>query len=364
MGIKRVLHVVGSINAGGMETMIMNYYRNIDRTKIQFDFLIFTEGKGFYEDEIISLGGKIYKVTPRRRNVVKNYLELKKFFKANKYDVVHIHQGVTTLLPLKFAKKYGISKRIVHNHGINRKIKKVLKPYIEIYVKPKIKKLATHYFACSENILDHLYSKDIIQNKKYFICKNAIDIEKFKYQDKIRKEKRESLKIDDKIVLGHVGTFTVPKNHEFLIDIFSKLYEKNNKYILLLIGEGPLEDTIKAKVEELNLTGSVMFLGRREDVNELMMAMDILLFPSLYEGLPVTLIEAQYAGVDVIASNNITKEVKISDKIKFLNLDITHWITEILDFVSGHTHNIQILNGEFNILKAVNNLEKIYLEGE
>lgn len=360
--MKRVLHVVGSINAGGMETMIMNYYRKIDRSKIQFDFLIFTEGKGFYEDEILSLGGRIYKITSRRKNFLKNYFELKNFFKMNKYEVVHIHQGVTTLLPLKFAKKYGVGKRIVHNHGINRKIKKILKPYIDIYVKPQIEKLATHYFACSENVLEHLYTENIIKDKKYFICKNAIDIDKFKYQEKIRIKKRLELNVDNKIVLGHVGTFTTPKNHEFLLEVYSKIYKENNKYILLLVGEGPLEDNIKEKAKKLGIEESILFLGRREDVNELMMAMDIMLFPSLYEGLPVTLIEAQYAGLQIIASNTITEEVKISNCLEFLELNTNNWVNKIITNKEMQKHSNEILNCQFDISKSVINLEKIYLE--
>ena len=359
--MKRVLQIVGSINAGGMETMIMNYYRNIDRSKIQFDFLIFTEGKGFYEDEITKLGGKIFKLTSRRKNPIKNYIELRNFFKNNKYDVVQIHQGVTTLLPLKMASKYGVKKIIVHNHGINRKIKKVLAPYIEIYVKPKIEKLATDFFACSENVLDHIYTKNIIKNKKYYICPNAVDVEKFKFNEEIRNRKRKDLNVQNNVVYGHVGTFTEPKNHKFLIDIFEELYKKDKTSKLLLIGKGPMQDEIKKNVIEKGLENAVKFLGQREDVNELMMAMDMFLFPSLYEGLPVTLVEAQYAQIKILASKTITQEVKISKNIEFIELNKDKWLQEINN-VDNKIYLVE--NNKFDIKETVKDLEKIYMNGE
>ena len=170
----RVLQVIAGMNAGGMETMIMNYYRNLDRTKIQFDFLISEKEKCFYEDEINSLGGKIYRVTSRRTDIIKNRKELKQFFKKHKYKIAEFHQGITYYYPLKMAKKYGVSKRIIHNHGIDRKFLKKFKIYNEVFAKRRISNLATNYFSCSEEVNNQLFSNKIIKQNTIEIIPNAI----------------------------------------------------------------------------------------------------------------------------------------------------------------------------------------------
>ena len=365
--MKRILHVVGSMNAGGMETMIMNYYRHIDRTKFQFDFLIFTPGQAFYEDEIISLGGKIYKITARRKNYIKNYLELKKFFKNHKPDIVEIHQGVTTLLPLKLSYRYGIKRRIVHNHGIDLKMKKLLGPYIELYVKKMISLMATDFFACSENVLSDLYEDDILEDKKYFICPNAIETTKFKFSKSARDSLKTKFNCDDKIVFGHVGRFTYPKNHEFLINVFEKIHNENPNTVLWLIGDGTLENSVKDIVISKGLQDSIIFMGQRSDVPNYMSAIDILLFPSLFEGFPLTLIEAQINGLPIIASNRITDLVNLTGDIKFLPLDEKIWLDYIMKFIKqkkfSHKKYDNKLFSEYDIEVATKKLMNKYEEG-
>ena len=239
------------MNAGGMETMIMNYYRAIDRTKYQFDFLINEKNKCFYEDEIQSLGGKIYRNVLPKENFFKNRCELKELFKKNKFDAIHCHQGITYYAPLKYAKKYNIPIRIVHNHGINRNFLKYLKAYNEIWAKKRICMLANRYIACSETVLNHLFTNDIIDNKNYIFLPNSINIKNYKYNESFRNEIREELKIkENTTVYLHVGTFTTPKNHTFLLDVFSKINNKNG--ILLLVGDGPLKEEIITKIKQLN----------------------------------------------------------------------------------------------------------------
>lgn len=363
--MKRVLHVIASMSAGGMETMIMNYYRSIDRSKIQFDFLIYTEGKAFYEDEINKLGGKIFKVTSRRKNVIKNYLELNKFFKNNKYEIVHFHQGPTYYYPLKMAKKYGVKKRIIHNHGINRRYKQILKYLLEFWIKPRICSFATEYVACSENVVDHLFTRKIIKNKNYIILNNAIDVEKFKFDIKNRNKIRKELKIKDEELLAlHVGTFTVPKNHDFLIDVFSNQLKENENLKLALVGEGPLREKVEDYIKEKKIEDKVIFLGRREDVNEILSAADYMIFPSLYEGLPLTLIEAQASGLPILMSNTITEKVIQTDIVKSLSIDSAdEWNIPYIININNEriNYNEKLKRTEFSILKEKNKLENLYI---
>lgn len=363
--MERVLHVVAGMNSGGMESMIMNYYRNIDRSKIQFDFLIFTKGKAFYEEEITSLGGKIYKITSRRENPFRNYYEVKQFFRNSKYNIVHFHQGITYFYPLKMAKKYGVKHRIIHNHGINDKHRKYLKIYNELYAKKKICSLGTNYFSCSSKVLNHLFTKAIIENNKYNIINNSIDTDRFKYSEEDRIKIRNELGINNKcIVYCHVGTFTYPKNHEFLINVFKNINSKDKHTKLLLVGDGTLKEKIRQLVRENNLSDSVIFLGRREDVNKIMSASDIMLFPSLFEGLPLTLVEAQANGLITYISDNITKEVDVVDLIKRKSIySVEKWndCTAIANAGDRIKYNEIIEESKYNIKISAKDIEKIYL---
>ena len=364
----RILQVIASMNAGGMESMIMNYYRKMDRNEIQFDFLLFTKQKVFYEDEILSLGGKIYKVTPRRENLIKNKQEVKQFFKQNHYDIAEFHQGITYFYPLKMAKKYNVQTRIIHNHGIDRNFLKKFKLYNEIYAKNRISNLATNYFTCSNEVNNQLFSKSVIKNKKIEIVENAIDVEKYKFNQFDKTKLREELKIDrDVLVYGHIGTFTYPKNHDFLIKIFKKIIEKQPNSVLLLIGEGPLKDCIQKQVKDENLLHQVKFLGVRKDVEKILSLMDCLLFPSLFEGIPLTLIEAQANGIPIIMSDRISKHTVVNDNCIQVSLENPDkWIDKSLKVVMQNQEETRMQKNEdmrktnFDIDKAVEKLKNIY----
>ncbi len=365
----RVLQVIAGMNAGGMETMIMNYYRNLDRSKIQFDFLISEKEKCFYEDEINNLGGKIYRVTSRRTDIIKNRKELKQFFKEHKYKIAEFHQGITYYYPLKMAKKYGVSKRIIHNHGIDRKFLKKLKIYNEIFAKRRISNLATNYFSCANEVNNQLFSNKIIKENNIEIIPNAIDIEKFEYNIKNRKEIREELKIDENTkIYGHIGTFTYPKNHNFLIDIYEKIHKVETNSKLILIGEGALKEEIKNKVKEKKLQENVIFLEIRQDVYKVLSAMDYFIFPSIFEGVPLTLIEVQANGIPIAMSDSISKEATISNNCFRLPLnDKEKWIKKIVNSKEEATEqrikrNEEIRQTKFNIKLQAKNLEKIYLK--
>lgn len=323
----RVLHVVTHMNRGGLETMIMNYYRHIDRSKIQFDFLTHRDGKKDYDDEIQSLGGKIYHLPPLNPFDRNGYLKkLDEFFREHQeYKIVHSHLDCMSAYPLRAAKKYGVPVRIAHSHNTSQE--RNLKYLVKLYSRSLIPRYATDLFACGE-----MAGKWMFKNHSFVIMRNAIESDKFIYDPEMAKKKRTTLGIDSKFVLGHVGRFNIQKNHEFLIEIFREVYKQDKNSVLLLVGTGELESKIQEQVRSMGLSEKVIFLGVREDIPELMQVMDIFVFPSLFEGLPVTVVEAQAAGLPCVVSNKITKEIDITESVKFLGIDgkISEWAKEIL----------------------------------
>ena len=317
----RVLQVIGNMDRGGMESMLMNYYRSMDRKKIQFDFLISNKGKCAYESEIRHLGGRIYKVTPRRNSFLKNRSEMVEFFKKHQYDVIEIHQGVAYLLPLRLAKRYAVRNIIIHNHGVHRKFKKgLLDIFRRRYVIPYIEKNATLFFACSKSVLKDLFSDNIIQEKKYRIVNNAINVENFVYDEEKRIKQRKVLKAGHRTVVGHVGNFTLPKNQEFVVEIAKRMPE----FLFVLVGDGEFLNSCKEKASD-----NVLFYGASDKIDELMQAFDIFILPSLWEGLPLVAIEAQAAGLPVLLSDAVSREAKLTEDVKYVSLTVDDWVDEI-----------------------------------
>lgn len=311
----RILHVVPNMNAGGLETLIMNIYRNIDRSQVQFDFLLHYEGEFFYSKEIRELGGRIYNLSVRDDNNVIKYLrDLRRFFAEHKeYTVVHGHMVSTAVFYLYYAKKNDIPMRIIHSHntdtnsGMKGRLKKFLALFSTMF--------ANTYFACGE-----MAGKSLFRGKKFIIINNGIDIEKFKFDKDIRIKVREELGLQDKNIYGHVGRFNYQKNHDFLIDIFSEIFKIDNHAVLLLIGDGELKKSILEKINKMGLSDKIIYLGVRADVNRLYQAMDCFILPSYFEGFPVVATECQAAALPMLVSDNVSKEIKIIDKIEFLGL--------------------------------------------
>lgn len=322
----RIAHIIGKMVGGGVESFIMNYYRKIDKTKIQFDFIIDEDSTVVPREEIENMGGRIYVVPPYQK-VFRYINSVKKILKENNYKIVHSHLNSLSVFPLFGAFLAGIPIRIAHSHSTTNK-KEWKKNLIKNILKPFSKMFATDCFACSEYA-----GKWLFGNKKdVTIIRNAIDIEKFKSDYKVRNEYRKKMNLENKFVVGHIGRFVEQKNHDFLITIFYNLVKVKNDAVLLLIGEGPLEEKIKEKVKALNLENKVIFLGVRNDVNKLIQTMDCFVFPSLYEGLGIVLIETQCAGIKCISSNNVPYDAKVSENITFLDLneDCRVWVENIL----------------------------------
>ncbi len=361
----RVLQVIEGLNAGGMEAMLMNYYRKFDKNMIQFDFLVYTP-RAHFDDEVEKLGGKIYRITPRRKNPIKNYRELDEFFKKHpEYQIVQVHQGVTYFAPLVFARKNHVKHIIAHTHGMNPSWIKRQGPLFYWFTRPMIARNANHYIACSDGAAKQIFTNKIFKHKVYKVMRNAIEVSKYRFNEKIRRDKRKELGLEGKLVIGHVGNFTYPKNHPFIIDVFSKVIELNKNSILVLVGDGVDRQKIYNRVIELDLQDRVKFMGNRKDVNELLQAFDVFFFPSHYEGLPVSLIEAQASGLRCVVSNTITKEVQITGLIEYISLDesVEMWSKALLNNeYTREDHEEEITNAGYNIDAEVEVMVKYYNE--
>ena len=328
---ERVAQIIGKWLGGGVEAVVMNYYRHIDRTKFQFDFICDADSTNIPYEEIESLGGRVIIVPPYQK--LPAYLkELRRVFKVGGYKIVHSHINTLSVFPLYAAKKAGVRVRIAHSHSTSNK-KEWKKNLLKNALRPFSKKYANEYACCSEVAGRYLFGNCFYEGGKVKLVKNAIDVGKFSFSSEIREKKRDELGIkEDTFVVGHVGRFVAQKNHSYLIDIFAEIHEKNPDSVLLLAGQGPLQEEIREKVKTLGLENCVRFLGQRNDIPELYQAFDTVVLPSLYEGLVVVLVEAQCAGLPCFCSTDVSPETKISDRLSFISLSETpeFWAEKIV----------------------------------
>ena len=279
-----IAHIMGKWNGGGVESVVMNYYRNIDRNKIQFHFLCDEDSTDIPYEEIEKLGGKVIVIPPYQK-LFKYQKELYRIFKKNNYKIVHSHINALSVFPLRIAKKAKIPVRIAHSHSTSNK-KEWKKNILKIILRPLSKLYANNYFACTEYAGKWLFGKKVVERKELNVINNAIDLKKFEFNENTRKALREELGIkEDTLIIGHVGRFMKQKNHEFLIEVFNEVYKKNQNTLLILIGQGPLLSEIKQKAINLNIEDKIKFIGQVTDVEKYYNIMDIFLFPSIYEGL-------------------------------------------------------------------------------
>ena len=362
----RVLHAVSSMNIGGQETFIMNVYRNIDRSKVQFDFLVNTTQKCDYEDEIVSMGGIIHRI-PRRFPCYLKHLKCLKVFYMNypQYQIVHQHtSSCSSIATIIIAKRNNVKKIIYHSHS-NKHSKGIIHVVLNYVFKPLIKKYANNYFACSYSAAENLFGKHInITEVK--IIKNGIDIKRFVFNANIRESIRKKLDVEDKFVVGHVGRFAIPKNHKFILEIFTKIHVKNRNSKLLLVGEGELREEIEKNARIFGLTDSIIVTGSCLEIPTLLSAMDVFLFPSFYEGFGIALIEAQANGLHCIASDTIPKETNIANLVEYLPLQekASIWADCVLRYSDDYERNdmsAKIVNAGFDISEVSKELEYFYL---
>lgn len=357
----RILQVVNDMHRAGLETMLMNYYRNIDRTKIQFDFLTHRPNKSDYDDEIISLGGKVY-YAPRLypQNYPKYFKWMKKFFAEHpEYKIIHSHIDTMSYLPLKAAKKAGVPVRIAHSH--NTSIDKDFKYPLKMYFRSRINGVVTDRLACGREAGEFLF-----KNKSFKVIPNAVDADIFLFDAHLREKKRRELGLENNLVVGHVGRLSYQKNHKFLIRIFDALIKKEPAAKLVLVGVGEKEQEIREQVKALGLDKSVIFLGNRSDVSELYQAMDVFVLPSLFEGIPVVGVEAQFADLPCLFSDKTPDEVKFNVRTKFIGLDKSpeFWANEILaacGVLPRSCDREDIVNSKYDIKVAYSILEEYYI---
>lgn len=323
----RVLQVVTHMERGGLESTLMNYYRHIDRERVQFDFLVHRQERAAFDDEIESLGGKLYRL-PRLVPWSEGYLAaLNHFFDEHpEYKIVHVHQDCLSSVILRAAAQHNIPVRIAHSHNANQD--KNLKYPIKLWYKRSIPKYTTNLFACGKDAGDWMFG-----GAPYQIINNAIDATSYSFNPKNRIEVRHQLGLADKLIIGHVGRFNPQKNHPFLLDIFAALLKKEPNAVLLLVGGGEDMPKIQAKAHALGIAEHVRFLGVRSDVAALMQAMDVFVFPSLYEGLGIVLIEAQAAGLPCVVSDTIPREAYLTDLVtaERLSSSTETWADNILE---------------------------------
>lgn len=357
----RVLQVVTFMNRGGLESMLMNYYRNINRNKVQFDFLEHRDGEHDFSNEILSLGGKIYTLPPVNPSNTNNYLDaLDEFFKEHtEYKIVHSHLDCMSTYPLKYAQKYGSPVRIAHSHNTNQE--KNFKYFVKMYSKSQIPKYATHLFSCGEEAGKWMFPK-----REFRILNNAIDAKKFQYNRDVDNEIKRELGLEQEFIIGHVGRFNSQKNHKFLIQIFNEIYKLKPNSKLILVGIGELQEEIVEMANDLGINDSILFLGLRSDIDRVMQAFDVFIFPSLFEGLPVTMIEAQAAGLRCIKSDEVTDQCCITKNVKSLPLksNAISWAKEIISY--GYNYEKldtykDIVKGGFDIKENAKFLEEFYL---
>ena len=329
----RVLCVFSRLDRGGAETMCMNLYRHMDRSKVQFDFVKHTPDKGLFEDEIVCLGGRVFEAP---RFVGKNYFSYEKWWNNHfashpEHRIVHGHFFTISPIYFRFAKRNGCTT-IAHSH-CTKDIKTSIKAYAKKLILKRIEKHSDYCLSCSKLAGEWLFRK-----KPFSVLKNAIDTEKFSFSEEERERQRKKLGISGETLLcGTVGRFDYQKNPFGLIDIYKKVKESIPNSQLLWIGDGSLRPQIERKIAEAGLSESVILTGVRNDVNHLMQAMDVFLLPSFFEGLPVVAIEAQAAGLPSLLSDTISEEVAITDLCKLLPLDrLDLWLEAICSIHSDN----------------------------
>ena len=361
--IIKVAHVIGLAINGGTESLCMNYYKHIDRTMVQFDFLVESESAIINKKEIEQLGGNVV-IIPTYKNPIKYIKSLTKIFKEHNYDIVHSNMNALSVFALKAAKKAGIKVRIAHSHSTSNKKewkKNVIKNLLRLFSK----KYATNYFACSELAGRWLFGNKTYNQGKVTIIKNAIDIDKFKFNVDNRKVIRNEFNVlDNEILIGNVGRMMPQKNQAFLIKVFAKYHKINLNTKLMIINDGPLLQALQALAKELNVFDSVIFVGPKADLYKYYSAFDLFTLPSIYEGLGIVLIEAQANGLKCIASMNVPTEVDGTGNIEFVKLDEDEWLKTLIRVSYSRNEwndcRDKLIAAKYDIDEAAKELEVIY----
>ena len=364
----RVLHVIGSMNRGGAETMIMNFYRAIDRKAVQFDFVQSASDNAQYDAEITSLGGRIFHC-PHFNG--KNYLAYKRWWNrfldehSGEFAIVHGHIGSSAPIYLNAAKKRGIYT-VAHSHSAITVHS--FSHFLYKIASFRTRYIADYFLACSTPAGINRYGKAIVEGNRFSLLHNAVDSDSFRFDLATRKQMREQFSIQDScLVVGHVGRFMPVKNHEFLLRVFSEIHARRPNSVLVMVGDGPLRPQIMEQSKQISTDDCFIFTGLRSDVNDLMQMMDVLVFPSFFEGLPVTLVEAQMAGLPIVISDGVPSESILIDELARsmpLSASPEQWADCILAMsnVQRKDRTKEMAAVGFEIRNASKWLEEFYVE--
>jgi len=360
----RVLHVFNWFNQGGIENFVMNVYRNIDRDKIQFDFAFLENREGYFDKEALELGARIYYYKSDKNTLWNHYSSLSKIIKKNgPYAAVHSHIYFFSGYILWIAKRCGVPIRISHSHETKKGRKETLMRKIyESLMRMLIKGNSTNCLACSDAAGKYVFSNYM----NYQVLYNGIDLKRFTFEEAKRIEYRNKLEVNEKKVILNVGRFTDQKNHEFIIDIFAETLKRKKDVVLVLIGTGPLKETIENKLRRLGIFDKVIFLSNIMDTENYYRAADVFILPSKYEGMSIVSIEAQSTGLYSLLSGNITREVGATEIVEYLDIkDPCVWADKILKVVdldyNREIYNRKFINSSFDIRKTIKDLQGIYL---
>lgn len=364
--MKKVALVVSGLSSGGVETFILNFFKEINRVE-NYDKYIITHNKpsNDVKNKFENLGFTIFTVPSKKESVYKNVKSINEIFKNNKFDIVHSHMAKSNFIIMKLAKKNNVPVRIAHSHQ-SMKIDGKLKQKIYKIIQFLNRKYANIFLGCSEAALIYGFGERVLSNNySYLVIHNAIDLERFKFNNSYRKELRKRYNVtENEILIGSIGRFTYQKNQLFLLKVVNKLVKNNNKFKLLLIGEGDLKDDYLKYIKDNSLEQNVILETPRNDIYKYYSAFDIFVFPSRFEGLGIVIIEAQACGLNCIISKNIPDDVKISNLVDFLEIDsIKKWYDRLIMFNKVSDRNYDLSRSNYNIKNEYKKLINIYNEG-
>ena len=361
----KVLIVMGGSNMGygGIESMVMNYYRHINKDNVQIDFVFFGDGEGLYDEELLSNGSRLFHLPIKSKHYFKSKQAMRDLLLTEKYDVVHANLNAAGILEaMKMAKKCAVPMRVAHAHSTNHGTVNKIRWFLNDFARKNIFKYSTHNFACSD-IAGQWYYAD----RNFTIVPNAVKTERFLFNQEARDRVRKENQCGDNLIVGHVGNLGYPKNQRFLLEVFARLVEKRTNAQLWLIGEGEEREELEEFAKTLNISSKVQFLGKRDDVHLLMQAMDVFVLPSLFEGFPVVVVEAVAADLPCVISDSITKMARLSDRVRMVSLEdsIDKWVSEIEEVSCQERQNTLELITEkgFNIAVEAKKLEHFYCTG-
>ncbi len=363
----RVLQVVTLMERAGLESRIMDIYRNIDRSKIQFDFLTHRMEDGDYDDEIRSLGGIVYHIPGIKPWSLPQYIHnLDFFFKEHPgYRIIHVHLNTYSGWVQYAAKKAGVPVRITHsrNNGIDKNWKMIFKALSKLIVNGP----TTHKFACSRQAGEFLFGKKgILPPNEFMVIPNGFNLSKFSFDEDKRKEMRGKLNLTNELAIVHVGRLAPPKNHKYLIEVFDCIHRLQPDSKLFLIGDGELKQDVQKQVASLGLSDDVVFLGSLPNVNDYLNAMDAMVFPSFYEGFGTVVLESQCNGLSTLATDGLTKETKITECLEFMNIndEPINWAKKVIEMfnkIERKDYTQEIRKAGYDIKDTYKILSDFYL---